>query len=110
MPTTNSSGVQDVARFNDIKDDSVIGFFMMLFDTARNWGDTELMAMPGYRDRIVHVSLAENEGGLNLNMPAETISAIGDRGERAGTLLAARFAPTSGRRSEDAKIYPAHLG
>ena len=49
--------------------------------------------MPGYRDRIVHVSLAENEGGLNLNMPAETIAAIGDRGECAGELLAARFAP-----------------
>ena len=93
MPTTNSSGVQDVARFNDIKHGSVIDFFMMLFDTARNWADTELMAMPGYRDRIVHVSLAENEGGLNLNMPAETIAAIGDRGERAGELLAARFAP-----------------
>jgi hypothetical protein len=92
MPTTNSSGVQDVARFNVIED-SVIGFFMMLFDTARNWGDTELMAMPGYRDRIVHVSLAEDEGGMNLNMPAEIIAALGDRGECAGTLLAARFAP-----------------
>ena len=96
MPTTNSSGVQDVARFNDIKHGSVVDFFMMLFDTARNWGDTELMAMPGYRDRIVHVSLAENEGGLNLNMPAETIAAIGDRGECAGELLAARFAPKPG--------------
>jgi len=91
MPTTNSSGVQDVARFNDIKDGSVIDFFMMLFDTARNWGDTELMAMPGYRDRIVHVSLAENEGGFNLNMPADIIAALGDRGEYAGKLLAARF-------------------
>jgi hypothetical protein len=96
MPTTNSSGVQDVARFNDIKDGSVIDFFMMLFDTARNWGDTELMAMPGYRDRIVHVSLAEDEGGLNLNMPADIIAALGDRGECAGKLLAARFDPHPG--------------
>jgi hypothetical protein len=97
MPTTNSSGVQDVARFNEIKDGNVLDFFMMLFDTARNWGDTELMAMPGYRDRIVHVSLAEDEGGLNLNMPAEIIAAIGDRGECAGTLLAARFGPRPGK-------------
>jgi Patatin-like phospholipase len=97
MPTTNSSGVQDVARFNDIEHGNVIDFFMMLFDTARNWGDTELMAMPGYRDRIVHVSLAEDEGGLNLNMPREIIAALGDRGERAGMLLAARFAPHPGK-------------
>jgi hypothetical protein len=96
MPTTNSSGVQDVARFNDVKDGSVIDFFTMLFDTARNWADTELMAMPGYRDRIVHVSLAENEGGLNLNMPADIIAALGDRGECAGELLAARFDPKPG--------------
>jgi hypothetical protein len=96
MPTTNSSGVQDVARFNEIKDASVLDFFMMLFDTARNWGDTELMAMPGYRDRIVHVSLAEDEGGLNLNMPADIIAALGDRGECAGKLLAARFDPKPG--------------
>ena len=96
MPITNSSGVQDVARFNDIKDDSggsIVAFFTMLFDTARNWGDTELMALPGYRDRIVHVALAEDEGGLNLNMPKEIIKSIGERGERAGMLLAARFAP-----------------
>ena len=69
---------------------------MMLFDTARNWGDTELMAMPGYRDRIVHVALAEDEGLLNLNMPKEIIKSIGERGERAGMLLAARFKPKPG--------------
>lgn len=96
MPTTNSSGVQDVARFNEIEDGNVVDFFMMLFDTARNWGDTELMAMPGYRDRIVHVALAKDEGGMNLNMPPATIASIGDRGECAGTLLAVRFAPEPG--------------
>ena len=95
MPTTNSSGISDVARFNK-SGRQVLDFFTMLFDTARNWGDTELMAMPGYRDRIVHVSLAENEGGLNLNMPAEIIAALGDRGECAGELLAARFDPKPG--------------
>jgi hypothetical protein len=98
MPTTNSTGIQDVALFHQIQTGAwaVIDFFMMLFDTARNWGDTELAAMPGYRDRIVHVALAEDEGGLNLSMPPETVKAIGARGECAGTLLSARFAPNPG--------------
>ena len=52
--------------------------------------------MPGYRDRVVHISLADDEGGLNLSMPPETVKAIGARGECAGTLLAARFAPHPG--------------
>jgi hypothetical protein len=99
MPTTNSTGIQDVALFHEIASGpwAVIDFFMMLFDTARNWGDTELSAMPGYRDRIVHVALADNEGGLNLSMPPETVRAIGERGECAGTLLAARFASHPGK-------------
>ena len=90
MPSTNSSGIGSAARFNQFA--GISGFFSALFDTARNWADTELMAMPGYRDRIVHVALAEDEGGLNLNMPKEIIERIGERGERAGELLAARFA------------------
>ncbi len=92
MPSGNATGISSAARFHTFE--GVLGFFSALFDTARNWGDTELMAMPGYRDRVVHVKLAENEGGLNLSMPPEVIKALGERGELAGELLAARFAPT----------------
>jgi predicted acylesterase/phospholipase RssA len=90
MPSTNSSGIGATARFNNFS--TIVGFFSALFDTARNWGDTELMAMPGYRDRIVHVALADDEGGLNLRMEDKVIKRIGERGERAGELLAARYA------------------
>jgi hypothetical protein len=98
MPNTNSTGIQDVAVFNELTTGAwaVVDFFMMLFDTARNWGDTELTAMPGYRDRVVHVALADDEGGLNLSMPPKTVKAIGARGECAGILLGARFAPNPG--------------
>jgi len=92
MPSKNNTGISSAARFN--KFDGLVGFFGALFDTARNWGDTELMAMPGYRDRVVHVELAEDEGGFNLSMPPKIIEALGERGERAGELLAGRFAPT----------------
>ena len=98
MPSRNASGIGSAARFNKFegKNGSIAGFFGALFDTARNWGDTELMAMPGYRDRIVHVLLDPDEGGLNLNMPEDVITRIGERGERAGELLASRFAPEPG--------------
>jgi hypothetical protein len=91
MPSRNASGIGSAARFN--KFHSVTGFFGALFDTARNWADTELMALPGYRERVVHVKLAEHEGGMNLNMGSDLIEEIGARGERAGELLAARYGP-----------------
>jgi len=98
MPSRNASGIGSAARFNKFEGEkgSVAGFFGALFDTARNWGDTELMAMPGYRDRVVHVMLEPDEGGLNLNMPENVMDRIAERGERAGELLAARFSPDPG--------------
>jgi hypothetical protein len=79
MPSTNATGIVSAARFNKFEGEkgNIVGFFSALFDTARNWGDTELMAMPGYRDRIVHVGLGADEGGLNLSMPDEMIAAVG---------------------------------
>ena len=58
IPTTNSTGIQDAALFHELTTGAWarVDFFMMLFDTARNWGDTELTAMPGYRDRVAHVA------------------------------------------------------
>ena len=44
-------------------------------------------ALPGYRERIVHVHLKDSEGGLNLNMSQETIDLLVELGDRAGTLL-----------------------
>jgi len=37
---------------------------------------------------VAHVKLGEDEGGLNLSMPPKIIEALGERGERAGELLA----------------------
>jgi hypothetical protein len=53
------------------------------------------MRLPGYRDRVAHVGLGPDEGGLNLAMPPERIAALAGRGRRAGEELAARFAPGS---------------
>ena len=70
---------------------NLVSFFFALIDSARLWGDNELMLMPGNRDRIAHIRLRKTEGGLNLDMPPETIAEVAGRGTLAGRLLAARF-------------------
>jgi len=85
MPSNNSTGISSAARFNTF--DGLVEFFGALFDTARNWGDTELMAMPGYRDRVVHVKLAEDEGGLNLSMPPEIKMHLASAASSPGSCL-----------------------
>jgi hypothetical protein len=94
MPTKNNEGITAAARFNSFTGTG--GFLGAVLETALNWADTELTAMPSYRDRIVHVKLAPNEGGIHLNMPSETILSISRLGERAAQLLVARFAPELG--------------
>jgi len=90
-----SNEPRQTAVFNNFerKNTKLLSFFGALFDTARNWTDSELMAMPGYRDRIIHIRLNDGEGGMNLDMKPEIIADLGKRGEAAGDLLSARFAP-----------------
>jgi len=47
--------------------------------------------VPGYRDRIAHIYLDSEQGGLNLNMPQLTVTPIADYGEQAAEKLIARF-------------------
>jgi hypothetical protein len=67
------------------------GFAQQIFDSARNWRDTLQMELPGFRERICHIRLSKSEGGLNLNMSADTIKALQDRGEEAGLAILAEF-------------------
>jgi hypothetical protein len=43
--------------------------------------------LPSYRERIVQIRLAENEGGLNLAMPFHTINQVIKKGEKAGEVV-----------------------
>lgn len=66
----------------------VTGFVSAILGTMQNWSDNSLLRVPGYRDRVAHVSLAENEGGMNLDMPPALIMELGSRGRDAAKLLA----------------------
>lgn len=69
----------------------VSGFLWAIINTMQNWQDNTQARVPGYRDRLVHVSQRDNEGGLNLNMPEPVIKILADRGRRAGIELIKRF-------------------
>ncbi len=66
-------------------------FLRLVADTMQNWGDRTQMRVHGYWDRVVHVSLDDDEGGLNLDMPPGLIRRLGARGEHAADRLADRF-------------------
>jgi hypothetical protein len=75
---------------------SLVGFGHAIVESMRNWMDNTQVRVPGFRDRIAHVRLKPDEGGLNLNMPRARITALAERGRSAGAELARRFGPNPG--------------
>jgi hypothetical protein len=70
-------------------------FLTTLFNTARFWSDNQNVAAPGVRDRVVHIALREDEGGLNLDMNSKVIEDLDLPGRAAGLLISARFDPSA---------------
>lgn len=94
MPDKNIGGItESFTNFDQGSGrDRLFGFFGALVNTLQNWTDNMQTRLPGYRDRIAHVSLNdETEGGINLNMPPELIVELGKRGEQAAELLMEHF-------------------
>jgi hypothetical protein len=96
--STNFAGLAEAwNRFTDGESPytNIAGFFGAIIGTMHNWHDNALLHVPGYRDRIVHVSLADDEGGLNLDMPVDVLHRLELRGAAAGRLLAVAFGAPS---------------
>jgi predicted acylesterase/phospholipase RssA len=70
------------------------GFLSSVANTMQNWNDNTLSRMTGVRDRVVRVRLAEEEGGMNLNMPADLIRRVADRGRNAAERIIEKFLPS----------------
>jgi len=69
----------------------VTGFVANIVRTMQNRVDDAQMRVPGYRDRIAHVSLAKDQGGMNLDMDASVVTTLTLRGKEAGKMLVQRF-------------------
>jgi predicted acylesterase/phospholipase RssA len=94
MPDRNVGGITEWwTRFDQGSGSQrLAGFAGAILNAMQNWNDNSQTHLPGYRDRVAHVSLDDTkEGGLNLNMPPDVISALSDRGRQAGQMLAERF-------------------
>jgi predicted acylesterase/phospholipase RssA len=63
---------------------SLGGFLMRLIDAAKDWQDNLQSVLPGYRERIVHIALKADEGGLNVAMPEATVRDLAALGAKAG--------------------------
>jgi hypothetical protein len=71
--------------------DGTAGFLGAIMDAMQNWPDNTQAALPGYRERIVQIKMAPDEGGMNLDMPPELIKQLTARGAAAGDRLATAF-------------------
>jgi len=67
------------------------GFLGAILNTMQDWRDNLQATAAGYRDRIVHIKLRPDEGGLNLNMPRSVIDNLSDRGRIAGQMILKHF-------------------
>jgi hypothetical protein len=71
--------------------EGLFGFIAQLFYSAKDWRDNLQSTLSGYRERIVHVALTPNEGGLNLDMDSKVIETLAERGRQAGEKLCNEF-------------------
>lgn len=91
MAATNMQGVGDSwTRLDESKPD-LGGFIGAIVNAMQNWQDNTQSLVPGFRDRIVHIYLSAEEGGLNLNMPPSLLTKLAARGTCAGQRLIANF-------------------
>lgn len=81
--------------FDKVPGPGLRAFLQSLLNTARFWSDNQLLVAPGVRDRVVHIALRNDEGGINLDMDARMIADLDLRGRAAGMLLVSRFDPTA---------------
>jgi hypothetical protein len=89
LPGTNLGGLQP--SWSKFEKQGLLGFIGAILNVMQNWRDNLQMPIPGYRDRIVHISHTDREGGLNLKMDASVMKVMSDRGRRAGEALLNEF-------------------
>jgi hypothetical protein len=93
IPQSNGGGIQPIWTRLNTKG-SLPGTVELIFaivNSARNWVNSLQAAVPGYRDRIGHIALDKEEGGLNLSMPPDTLRSLNRYGCEAGQRLIDHF-------------------
>ena len=81
---------QAVQETREIK--SLGAFGIAIKDAMQNWRDNAQAALPGFRERVVHIRMARGEGGLNLTMDRKKTLELSARGCCGGEALVAAYA------------------
>lgn len=93
LPVTNNQGV--APAYLEVEDQhglpSPLRLAQAIFLTIRTWRDQALKRTPGYRDRVVQIHHTKKEGGLNLDMPSESIALMSESGAIAAKRIIERF-------------------
>lgn len=93
LPATNNHGISPSYLAMDEADGLPSPFKLGkgILQTIRTWRDEALKRTPGYRDRVVQIHHSKAEGGLNLNMPKESIERMRGSGMLAADKIIGRF-------------------
>lgn len=99
MPRTNVGGILEWwTTWPTGKGLRSLGLFVWtIIRTMQNWVDNAQTRVPGYRDRIVHISHTDEEGGMNLAMPRDVLARLTERGRCAGERLWAYYTTPPGQ-------------
>ena len=62
----------------------ILSFLGAIVGAAKDWQDVMQSVLSGYRERIAHIALTSEEGGLNLRMRAEKVRLLSRFGYLAG--------------------------
>ncbi|MES2441963.1 MAG: patatin-like phospholipase family protein [Pseudomonadota bacterium] len=93
LPTHNNQGLRPrykaITGKGPLRD--LVAFLFGIIGTMQNWRDLLQGRAPGHRDRIVRVSLTASEGGMNINMPQDTLTEVARKGGLAGKELLEKF-------------------
>jgi hypothetical protein len=85
MPAPGEAGSGSLLSIQAI--DGLTDFLGRLISAAKDWQDNLQSTLAGYRDRIVHVYLKPEEGGLNITMSPKLVADLGTYGAEAGIKL-----------------------
>jgi hypothetical protein len=103
MVSDNSGGISDWwyrppdrPGWPGFKDARLGDFLSGIVRTMQNRVDEAQLRVPGYRDRVAHIYLTPDEGGMNLTMPADVITALTERGGHAAGRLVEAYTRDAG--------------
>lgn len=100
-PSLEAAATPDAATWK-----TPLPFLWASVSTALGWRDSLQRSLPGYRERIVHIGLPPEAGGLNLAMKRATILSLAKVGRIAAWKLHEDFATL--QRSGEANAWERH--